>query len=223
MTALEREIERQRAQLLAAERRGLAEVARGYEAVLRDLNARLAAATKQITEARAAGVVVNEAWLARQVRFQALVTQHEQATLQYLRSCLSQVEGTKSTAVGLAQEHTPKLAVQFMGPAPAEAQVAIAKSFQQLPAAQIERLVHNAADDRPLGSLLLEVAPQSSQALKDAMFSGVARGAGVADRSGRAHSVGHQPGPRDDDQPHRGHPRLPRNVAGAVCPRLRRS
>lgn len=179
MTPLEREIENLRKLLLQVERSGLASITRSYKAVLADLNAHLDALTKQITAARSAGQEVNASWLARQERYQALIAQQEQLTLKFLQESLASIEETKGAAIERAHADAPKLTTGVMGPAPAGARAAVESSFTKLPTRQIEQLVRNAADGRPLASLLAEVAPTSTQALQDALLSGVARGAGV--------------------------------------------
>lgn len=181
MTPAERLIARQRARLLKVERNGTSEIVRSYQAVLKDLNRHLAALSERINEARAAGIEVRPGWLAAERRYHALIAQHEDHTLNFLRQSLDTIMGTKGQAVTLAKADAPALATAAMGPAPTSAQAVVGNSFSQLPTSQIDYLVRRAADGRPLGELLAEIAPKATEKVKDAMLSGVARGAGVRD------------------------------------------
>ncbi|HSC20138.1 MAG TPA: minor capsid protein, partial [Solirubrobacterales bacterium] len=107
------------------------------------------------------------------------IAQHEANTLDYLQSCISTILTGKKAAGELANGDAPALAQAALGPAPARAEALVANSFNRLPAQQMARLVRNAADGRPLGSLLAEIAPDATQKVKDALLSGVARGAPV--------------------------------------------
>lgn len=179
MTPAEREIARQRAALMRIESNGMSEVARSYQVVLKDLNRHLDALIMRIEIARAQRIEVRPAWLASEARYRALVTQHEQHTLDYLRQCIATVKDGKAAAIGQANGDAPRLTTAVMGPAPAPAQAVVANSFNRLPTAEMAKLVANAADGKPLGNLLFEVAPRSTQAVKDALNAGVARGASV--------------------------------------------
>lgn len=179
MSPAERLIAKQRRALLKVERNGVSEIVRSYQAVLKDLNRHLAAISERISEARAAGIEVRPAWITAEQRYHALIAQHEEHTLNFLRQSLDTIMGTKGQAVTLAADDAPKLATAAMGPAPAGAQAVVANSFAQLPTAQIDFLVRRAADGRPLGELLAEIAPKATEKVKDALLSGVARGAGV--------------------------------------------
>ena len=179
MSPAERLIARQRAQLMKVEQNGMSEIVRAYQKVLRDLNARLAVLTRDIDQARAAGEEVSDWWLVRQQRYQDLIAQQEALTLDFLKDSLTTLEGTKRSAAGQADGDAPDLTKATMGPGPAHAEATIANSFSQLPSAQLERLVGYAADGRPLGLLLSEIAPKATTKVKDALLSGVARGAGV--------------------------------------------
>lgn len=163
------------------ESNGMSEIGRSYQVVLRNLNANLDQVTEKIEEARRAHRKIGPSWLVRQERYQALIAQHEQSTLNYLRSCLQAIQGTKNGAAVQANGDAPKLTLANMGPAPASAEAVVANSFSKLPVEQMDRLIRNAADGRALGNLLAEIAPDSSQKVKDALNSGVARGAGVRD------------------------------------------
>lgn len=179
MSPAEREIAKQRARLMRIESNGMSEIARSYQVVLNDLNAHLDALTARIEQARTLGIEVRPAWLAAEDRYQALIAQHEAHTLSYLRSCIVSISSGKKLAIEQANGDVPRLASQAMGPAPYSAQAVVANSFNRLPVAQMQRMVRNAADGHPLGDLLYEIAPDSTQAVKDALNSGVARGASV--------------------------------------------
>jgi len=179
MSRAEREIAKRRRRLMQIESNGMSEVARTYQAVLKDLNRHLAPLTKRIEEARAAGIEVRPAWLAAEERYRALIAQHEQNTLDYLQSCIQTILGTKKEAAARALADAPELTAAVLGPAPASAEAMVADSFKRLPTDQMERLVRNAAHGQPLGRLLAEIAPDTTQKVKDALMSGVARGAPV--------------------------------------------
>lgn len=179
MSRAEREIAKQRARLLKIEQNGMSEIVRSYQKVLKDLNRQLDALTAQIKAEREAGREVSPWWLQRQERFRDLVAQQEKLTLGFLRDSLSQLEGMKSAAATQANGDAPALTRAVLGPAPTQAEALVANSFSRLPTSTLEHLVRNAADGRPLGSLFAEIAPEATKAVKDALVSGVARGAGV--------------------------------------------
>lgn len=181
MSRAEREIANQRARLLKIERNGMSEIVRSYQKVLKDLNKRLAQLTAQIEAEREAGHEVSEWWLQRQERFRDLVAQQERLTLDFLRESLTSLEGMKGAAAAQANGDAPALTQAVLGPAPAQAEALVANSFSRLPTSQLEHLVRNAADARPLGSLFAEIAPEATKAVKDALISGVARGASARD------------------------------------------
>ena len=187
MSRVEREIAKQRKRLMAIEANGMSEVARAYQVVLKDLNRELAAVTERIEVARRAHRKIGTSWLSAQERYQALVAQHEENTLDYLRSCIRTVTKAKKAAGELAQSDAPALTQAVLGDLPSgvdnallrRAESYVANTFSKLPAEQMARLVRNAADGRPLGNPLAEIAPKATQGVKDAMLSGVARGAPV--------------------------------------------
>jgi SPP1 gp7 family putative phage head morphogenesis protein len=179
MTPAEREIARQRAALMRIESNGMSEIARSYQVVLKDLNEHLDALMMRIEIARAQGIEVRPAWLAAEERYRALVAQQEANTLDYLRSCIQTVKTAKNGAAVQANGDAPRLTKAVLGPAPAHAEAVVANSFTKLPTAEMAQLVRNAADGKPLGNLLYEIAPESTQKVKDALNSGVARGASI--------------------------------------------
>lgn len=179
MSPAEREIARQHARLLRVETNGLSEIVRSYQVVLKGLNRDLAALDEKIEAARAAHTRLGPSWLVRQARYQELIAQHERLILGFIHDSIEQIEGSKGSAIGLANVDAPKLASTMAGPAPAPAHAAISNSFSRLPEAQVDFLVRHAADGGSLGGLLAEIAPQATQAVKDALVSGVARGIGV--------------------------------------------
>lgn len=179
MTPAEREIAKQRRALMRIESNGMSEIARSYQVVLMDLQGNLKGLTERIEQARAAGIEVRPGWLAAEDRYRSLISQHEQHTLRYLQDCISTIRNGKGAAIVQAEGDAPRLTTTAMGQAPASAEAAVANSFSQLPTDQMARLVANAADGRPLGELLYEVAPKATQKVKDALNAGVARGASV--------------------------------------------
>lgn len=177
MTPAERLIARQRAQLMRVESNGMSEMVRSYQTVLDRMGSDLDALTARITAAREAGEEISTSWLHRERRYHTLIEQLERHTVAYLDRALETTLGLKRQAIGLAGSHAPKLAVAQMGPAPRAAQATIEGRFNRLPARQLDRILTNAADGRPLGQLFQRVGPAQAQAARDTLAHGVARGA----------------------------------------------
>jgi SPP1 gp7 family putative phage head morphogenesis protein len=171
-------IAKQRRQLMRVERNGMSEMVRAYQAVLKRMYADLDALNARIDAARAAGDEVSRAWLARQDRYRTLIDQLEQHTLAYLDQALTTTAALKGQAVDLALSHAPKLAVAQMGAAPRAAQASVEGAFDRLASRQLDEILRNSADGRPLGRLFHRIAPDTVQAARDSLANGIAQGHG---------------------------------------------
>lgn len=177
-TLLEREIARQRAQILRADDQTRRALIRAHRKVLQRLRSELDALTAQIEAARAEGPVT-ETWLRRQDRFRSLIADMERETATFLRVAAEEIQGAKGEAVARALDHAPKLTVASLGPAPRNARAAIAGSFDRTATPAMREMVSRAADGRPLGQLLGRIAPQAAGRVRDSLIFGTASGRGV--------------------------------------------
>lgn len=176
MNPLEREIARQRAELLRIEQNGASAIVSTYQRVEQQLEANLAALTLEIERARAAGIEVRPGWLFAQRRYAYLIHELQQSTLDFLHRSITAITDMQGQAVERVPEYTARLAIKSLGPGPAEAVAQVRNQFGKLPVSSLERLVGNAGDGQPLGVVLTEAAPRAVQAVRDSLAYGVAAG-----------------------------------------------
>lgn len=161
------------------ERNGASALALSHTRILRRLRRDMAALGEQIEVARAAGEPVSMTWLARQHRYQVLTSQLEQHILGFLRNAIDIVQSGKGAAATLAGRDAPKLAVLAIGPGPASAQAHVSGTFTQLPETVLDRILTRARDGGPLSRIFAQIAPKTMARVRDALGSGVVRGAPV--------------------------------------------
>lgn len=176
MDSLEREIARQRAQLLRIEQNGASEIVSTYQRVEKQLEANLAALTVEIERARGAGIEVKPGWLFAQQRYAHLITDLQHSTLDFLHRSIAAITDMQGQAVERVPEYAARLALKTLGPGPAYAVAQVRNQFGLLPVTSLEHLVGFAGDGQPLGILLAEAAPATVQAVKDSLAYGVAAG-----------------------------------------------
>lgn len=176
MSPLEREIARQRAELLRIEQNGASELVRTYQHTERQLEANLSELTRQIEDARAAGIEVRPGWLVAQGRYQRLIGDLQRSTLDYLHRAISTIHNGQGAAVEKAPGNGRALTVKALGPGPERAVAQIENRFGRLPSQALENLVGFAGDGNPLGRLLAEIAPATTKSVKDSLAFGVAAG-----------------------------------------------
>lgn len=178
MTPFERDIERERARLLATERAAASQVARTYKTVLRRLRSRLGGLTRQIDEARTAGVEVRPAWLFGQRRYRDLIDNLEVEMIDWMRSTHGSILAGQAEATAAAAEAAPRLAVSSVGPGPSAARRSLLARSPQLDESALRQFIGRARDGRPLAGLLAEIAPAGVEAVRDTLAYGVASGQG---------------------------------------------
>lgn len=176
MSALDRAIAAQRAELQRIETNGHSEIAATYGRVQRRLEQNLALLTREIEHAREAGIEVAPGWLFAQQRYQDLIAQLETETHSFLTRTIESIVATQHAGVTVAPKYAARLTVAALGPAPRRYQDMIHARFGALPARTLEHLVGYAGDGYPLGRLLSEIAPANTQRVKDALAFGVAAG-----------------------------------------------
>lgn len=176
VTPLEAAIARQRAALGRIENHAARQILRAYTVVQDRLTTDLDDLTRQIEQARAAGVEVRPVWLFAQHRYHTLIQDLERHTADFLANTLEHVTGAQREAVRRAIRDGRDLVKAALGPAPQRAEARIAAVFTRMPVQALDRLVGIATDGQPLGQLLAEITPATSQRVKDALAYGVASG-----------------------------------------------
>src|SRR5262245_3490790 len=137
-----------RAELLNGERKAAARMVNVYGGIYLKLLRQLAVISRQISDARNRGEVVNQAWLSRRKRFSDLLGQVEEEFQRFADIADSSIRNQQSRAVRAALGDSVKLMEA------AAAQAGIEVSFNRLPTAAVENLVGTLGDGSPLRSLL---------------------------------------------------------------------
>lgn len=177
MTGFEREVARARRQLLARDSQALREATVTYRAVIDRLRGSLRDLTRRITAARLAGEPVSPAWLARERRYLQLIDDLERDTAEWAGRVQSIVTSAQQDAIRLAREHAPRLTLAAFGPGPQDAHAIVGGMFDRAPVAAVAHLVARATSG-PLAGLLLDLAPDGAQRVREALAFGVASGRG---------------------------------------------
>lgn len=176
MTPLEREIARERARLIRAERRAAARIVHSHQRVMRRLQREFQAVQRLIVDARERGVEVRPGWLFAQERFAQLLAEVHTHSLTFSQQALHEVEGAKQEGVGQANRDVLSSILTNMGPAPSGGEAAVRGTINRLSGAALDRMIRNAGDGRPLGRLFAQFAPQAVEDVRDAFAYGVAGG-----------------------------------------------
>jgi SPP1 gp7 family putative phage head morphogenesis protein len=176
MSPLEKELARQRAGLRRIEDAHTRQVTRAYSAVNARLRQNLAALTRQIEQAQAAGVEVRPGWIYAQARYRQLISDLVEHTDAFLASAARIITAGQDAAVHAAVEDGRRLARAALGPAPKSVLVQVATSWDRLAAPALDYLIGRASDRGPLGSLLNEIAPLAREKVEHTLLYGVAAG-----------------------------------------------
>lgn len=176
MTPLERAIARQRAALLKVEQDGAGQIIGAYRSVESRLKSNLDLLTREIAEARAAGIEVRPGWLFSRERYRQLMVELQHSTLDFLNTSLTVVTDMQRVAVGRAPEDAARLIIASLEPAPRPAIVKLRARFGKLPEGALRHLIGRATNGQPLHLLLSEIAPDSAKAVQDSLAYGVATG-----------------------------------------------
>lgn len=170
---LERTASRFRADLLAGERQAATRLLDAYGQAYQRIRFELASLTAQIVQARESGQRVSAAWLFQRDRLQALQRQTAAEIAAFSRLAEREIVAQQHGAVLQGQQAAQALVAQ--------AQPDVLVSFSRLPTGAVESLVGVLQDGSPLSSLLDELGPEASKAVREALVSGVALGLGPRD------------------------------------------
>lgn len=176
MTPLERQIARQRNALLRIEHNGARQIIATYQAVEGRLKENADLLTREIAEARAAGIEVRPGWLFAQQRYRTLLAELQRSTLDFLHRAQGAIIDMQAAAVARAPEDAERLIFAALGPAPRRDVTQLRSTFGKLPAAALHQMIGRASNGQPLGDLLGEIVPDAVEAVRDSLAYGVATG-----------------------------------------------
>lgn len=164
--------ERFRAELLRRERQAATELVRAYGAAWQRIKGRLDGLAEQIALARQRGEEVSPAWLLQQNRLQTIQRHVEAEIATFAQHAEAWVQAEQYEAVDAAQEHAERLVRAGLGDPPP----GVNYTFARLPAGAVRDLVGFLQDGSPLRELLDDLGPDASQAVRQALITGVATG-----------------------------------------------
>ena len=159
---------RHRAELLRMERAAAAEMTRAYGQVWQELQAELEHLFARMAEAREAGEEITAGWLFERRRLETLQAQAEAEVRRFAAQAEVNIARDQQAAVRLAQGHAGEL----LG------QAGVVSSFAQVPDAALTDLVGTLRNGSPLRTLLDELGPAASQAVREGLIQGVGAGMG---------------------------------------------
>ena len=167
----EEKLRSQRAARLAADRALLKDLTDRYGKSFEAVRAELAIITKQIAEARAAGVQVSPAWLFEKRRLERFERELGQHLTIYLDLAKRKIEAASIKALIDGQTDARSLLASTV---PSGLAVAPA-----LPVEQLERMVLGTRPGTPLGTLLAGLGARAQAEARDKLIEGVALGLGT--------------------------------------------
>lgn len=169
MNAVERELRRQRRELLATGRKGEAELLRTYGEVYGRLRQRAEVVAKLISETDTPKV----SWLVRHDQYVALLDQVEREVFAFGRQATEIIADSQRAGVSLVNAHTAKLVELSYG---SQIGAGVAGQMVGLSPDAIRAYVGFASNNKPLGNLLDTLAPDAVQKVKDTLAYGITRG-----------------------------------------------
>lgn len=162
-----------RAELLGRDAATSKELMRSYLIAARNIRQRILQLGERIDEARAAGERISPSWLYQQERLAALLRQVQNEIISFAGTANGTIESMQREAAMLGLNHAADLfAIGTPG-------VTLSGGFARLSAEAATDLAGFAADGSPLAMLLAKLAPGAADAVKQALFSGIVRGAGA--------------------------------------------
>src|SRR3990167_4136565 len=164
----EEKLRSQRAARLAADRALLKDLTDRYGTSLEAVRAELAVITKQIADARAAGVQVSPAWLFEKRRLERFERELGKQLTIYLDLAQRKIEAASIKALIDGQTDARSLLVSTV---PSGLAVAPA-----LPVEQLERMVLGARPGTPLGTLLAGLGARAQAEAREKLKIGRAPG-----------------------------------------------
>jgi len=163
---------RHREELLQRERQSAVRMVEAYGAAWQRIRHQLGGFESQIAQARALGTEISPAWLLQRDRLQSLQRQVEAEIAHFARFAEGQIWNGQQAAVDAAQAHAEELAGAGLGPPPP----GVTLAWDRLPTDALTDLVGFLGDGSPLRTLLDELGPDASAAVRKALIAGVATG-----------------------------------------------
>lgn len=169
---VERELARQRRELLKLERRVDAYLVGEYRNLYRHINTRLT----ELVELIEAAENPKTSWLVRQWQYQQLLNDIERETMRFAFYATRQITEGQRQLVGTADEEALKLIEAIKRPTTPAQTAAIQTAFRTLNPEAFNRLVGNASNGKPLSNLLLRIAPKAKRKAERVLTRGIAQG-----------------------------------------------
>lgn len=174
MTSIFDIAEQHRRQVAARERESVRRMISAYGQVYGRVQDRLAVIQSAIQAAQDVGEEVNASWLFQEQRLQLLERLVENEVSTFARFAGGAIEDEQRYLAQLGQEHVREMVLFGLDPLPQGATVA----FSYLPTTALESLVGFLSDGSPLSSLLDELGPDASKAVRSALLQAVGTGIG---------------------------------------------
>ena len=166
-----------RQEILRGERQAASEMVSAYGAAWKDISRRLTDLTDQIEAARKEGRDVSPAWLFRQERYNALLSQIRENVDRLSTQAGITIAGQQFEAVQKAQSDAFHLMQAGIGSAVGT----VSSGFNRVPAEALTALVGTFQDGSPLRDLLDGLGADAADHAKAALIAGLARGANPKD------------------------------------------
>ena len=174
---LYRDGERFRRALLLHERQAANAMVRAYGQSWKRINKRLTTLLDQLAAAQASGQPVSLAWLFQQQRLQTLQAQIERELRRYARYAEPEIVKLQREAVASAQRAAEVDTMAALGtPPPGIAMASVKAGWTRLSREALTDLVGYSSDGTPLRALLDGLGVEASQAVRDALITGMATG-----------------------------------------------
>lgn len=161
-----------RASLLRREEKAVADIESAYEVAAKGIQAELDKLTAAMEKAVEAGEEISEAWLFRQERYHALLSQIEERLGELGATATERVTDEQDAVVIVASDHGRRLSELAAGEKPKGATL----PWNRLSREAMDTLIGFASDDGPLAELFADLAPGATNATRDALVSGIALG-----------------------------------------------
>jgi SPP1 gp7 family putative phage head morphogenesis protein len=162
-----------RAELLARDALAARQLTRAYLHAARRIRQQILQLGQKIERARAAGEHVSPSWLYQQQRLASLLRQVQNEIIGFAGHANPTIEAMQREAAQMGLDHASTLFIIGSDG------TTLSGGFLHLPAQAALDLVGFAADGSPLSDLLAQLAPGAADAVKQALFSGIVRGAGA--------------------------------------------
>ncbi|MGQ9555900.1 MAG: phage minor head protein, partial [Anaerolineae bacterium] len=166
-------VEQHRQQLLRRERQAASEMVQAYGEAWKRIKQRLDDLGQQIQQAKALGEgEISPSWLFQYGRLQSLQSQVEAEIREFAHFAETHIIAQQAEAVQAAQQHAQQLVLAGLGELPPGVTI----TWARLPQEALADLVGFLSDGSPLRTLLDQLGPEASRAVRDALIAGVALG-----------------------------------------------